>query len=113
MIQGDRRKSRRFSLSLPVVVRWTEASLCGEAQSETRDVSSHGLRFVLPKRLAIGSLVQILMTLPREVIGVRKVVVDFQACVVRSSTDSDRVEVAAEIQTFTLMRDSENVEESH
>jgi hypothetical protein len=78
LLQGDRRKSRRFSLRLPVVVRWTDENLRRETRSETQDVSSHGLRFVLPTWMANGSLVHIFMTLPYQVTGVQNVLVDCQ-----------------------------------
>ena len=109
VIQGERRKSRRFSLRLHVVVRWTDGSFCGESETETQDVSAHGLRFLLRKGLGNGSLIEVLMTLPHQVTGAGPVLVECQACVVRSNLkDWEEVEVMAEIQRFQFVRDTES-----
>lgn len=109
MNQKERRQSRRFLIQLPVTVRWTEAKVRGEATTKTRDVSSRGLRFDLPKNLSSGCPLEILMTLPHEVTCGGPVRVNCKARVVRTSASgSDTVEVVAAIQRFQFMRLAEN-----
>ena len=43
------------------------ASNIGEARTESRDVSSRGVYFVLPKEVKDGSPVEIVLTLPHEI----------------------------------------------
>src|ERR1700739_1388718 len=67
----ERRATRRFLMRLPLVVRWTDESVVGEASTESREVSSRGLYFHLPKGLKSGAPVEILMTLPPELTQVQ------------------------------------------
>jgi hypothetical protein len=109
VIHGEQRKSRRFLIRLPVIVRWTNENLRGEAETKTQDVSSRGLRFDLPTGLKNGSVVEILMTLPHQVSQAGPVQVNCQGRVVRTNVkDSNQVEVAATIQRFEFIRDREN-----
>lgn len=109
MIEREQRKSRRFLIQLPVVVRWTDEKLIGEAVTETHDVSSHGLRFDLPKNLKDGSALEILMTLPQEVTHAGPVRVNCKGRVVRTRLKGlDKVEIAAAIQRYQFTRNSEN-----
>jgi len=62
---SDRRNVQRFHLKLPLVVR------CGQETGEkvstaSKDVSSRGVYFFLPKDVNAGSPVEIVMTLPNE-----------------------------------------------
>ena len=66
MALKERRATRRFLMRLPLTVRWTDESVVGEAATESREVSSRGLFFHLPKGLKSGSPVEIVMTLPHE-----------------------------------------------
>jgi hypothetical protein len=110
VVQREQRKSRRFLIHLPVIVRWTDGNLVEKAETETQDVSSGGLRFYLPKDLKRGSAVEILMTLPRQMLPAGPVRVLCRGRVVRTSLEgSDKVEVAAVIQRFQFTRDAENV----
>ena len=51
----ERRVSRRFLMRLPLTVRWTDENVVGEADTESREVSSRGVYFHLPKGLRSGS----------------------------------------------------------
>jgi hypothetical protein len=109
MIQRDQRRSRRFLVRLPITVRWRDENHTAEAETVTRDVSSCGLRFDLPNALKSGSVVQILMTLPRQLTHSSLIQVNCQGRVVRINPDySDKVEVAATIERFQFMRDAES-----
>src|SRR6266478_921854 len=40
---SERRTTQRFSMRLPLTVRWTTGAAVGETSTESRDVSSHGV----------------------------------------------------------------------
>ena len=67
MAYSERRTARRFQIKLPMTVRWTSGAAIGEAQTESRDVSSRGVYFFLPKEVTSGSPVEIILTLPHEI----------------------------------------------
>src|ERR1700733_4015519 len=63
----ERRTAQRFRIKLPMTVRWTSGAAVGEAQTESKDVSSRGVYFLLPKQVTHGSPVEIILTLPHEI----------------------------------------------
>lgn len=109
MALKERRSSRRFLMRLPLTVRWTDESVVGEAATESREVSSRGLYFHLPKGLKSGSPVEIVMTLPHELTQAGPVRVRCLGRVLRSSPEySGEVGVAAAIERYEFMRTSES-----
>src|SRR6266567_2182070 len=64
---SERRTTQRFSMRLPLTVRWTTGAAVGETSTESRDVSSRGVYFFLSKDVKEGSPVEILLTLPNEI----------------------------------------------
>ena len=105
----ERRVSRRFQMRLPLTVRWTDENVVGEADTESREVSSRGLYFRLPKGLKSGSPVEIVMTLPNELTQAGPVRVRCLGRVLRSSPEhSGEVGVAAAIERYEFMRSAEN-----
>lgn len=105
----ERRASRRFLMRLPLTVRWTDENVIGEADTESREVSSRGLYFRLPKGLKSGSPVEIVMTLPNELTQAGPVRVRCLGRVLRSSPEnSGEVGVAAAIERYEFMRNAEN-----
>ena len=110
MASNERRSSRRFSMRLPLTVRWTDESVVGEAQTESREVSSRGLYFHLPKGLRSGSPVEIVMTLPHELTQAGPVRVRCLGRIVRSGPDvSGEVAIAAAIERYEFLREGEYV----
>src|SRR5260370_24074731 len=55
---SERRTTQRFSMRLPLTVRWTTGAAVGETSTESRDVSSRGVYFFLSKDVREGSPVQ-------------------------------------------------------
>jgi len=107
--QRDQRKSRRFLIQLPVIVRWVDDNLVGEVEAQTQDVSSSGLRFDLSKAPKTNSVVEILLTLPRQLSNAGPVRVRCRGHVVRTNPKgSDTTEVVAAIERFEFMRDAES-----
>src|SRR5258706_1860806 len=64
---SERRTTQRFSMRLPLTVRWTSGAAVGETSTESRDVSSRGVYFFLSKDVREGSPGEILLTLPNEI----------------------------------------------
>lgn len=110
MALKERRSSRRFLMRLPLTVRWTDESVVGEANTESREVSSRGLYFHLPKGLRSGSPLEIVMTLPHELTQAGPVRVRCLGRVLRSSPEhAGEVGVAAAIERYEFLRHSEAV----
>jgi hypothetical protein len=108
VVLKERRSSRRFLMRLPLTVRWTDESVVGEVATETREVSSRGLYFHLPKGLRSGSPVEIVMTLPHELTQAGPVRVRCLGRVLRSSPEnSGDVGVAAAIERYEFLRSGE------
>src|ERR1700693_2567129 len=92
-------------MRLPLTVRWTDESVVGEAATESREVSSRGLYFHLPKGLRSGSPVEIAMTLPHELTQAGPVRVRCLGRVLRSSPENaGEVGVAAAVERYEFMR---------
>ncbi len=105
MISQERRLSRRFMLRLPLTVQWGDESIVGEAVTESREVSSRGLYFHLPKGLCSGSPVEIVMTLSHELTQAGPLRVRCLGRVVRYSREqSGNVGVAASIERYDFLR---------
>ena len=110
VIQRERRKSPRFFMRLPLTVRWNDENTGREALTETRDVSSSGLRFILPKGPKGGSTVEILITLPHQLTQAGPVRVHCHGRVVRTNLEgSGKTEVVAAIKRFQFTREAESV----
>ncbi|HVB87139.1 MAG TPA: PilZ domain-containing protein [Candidatus Dormibacteraeota bacterium] len=106
----ERRTSRRFLMRLPLTVRWTDEMVVGEAATESREVSSRGLYFHLPKGLKSGSPVEIVMTLPHELTQAGPVRVRCLGRVLRSNQEnSGEIGVAAAIERYEFVRNIDAV----
>jgi hypothetical protein len=64
--QQEKRATRRFSLRLPVSIRFTNGGV-QEFSAETRDVSARGVFFYIDKKLSEGSAIEFTLTLPPEI----------------------------------------------
>jgi len=107
--QKERRLTRRFQMRLPLKVRWSgEAALAGEANTQTKEVSSRGIYFFLPKELKSGAPLEIVMTLPHEVTLAGPVKVRCLGHVVRTDAAREQdIGVAAAIERYEFLRDGE------
>ena len=109
MSDTERRLTHRFRIKLPLVVRWTTGSAVGEAATESQDVSSRGVYFMLPKEVKQGSPVEILLTLPHEITLAGPVRVRCLGRVQRSHVDdTGRVGVVAAIERYEFLRGDEH-----
>jgi hypothetical protein len=105
----ERRATQRFQIRLPMIVRWTSGSAIGEANTESRDVSSRGVYFFLPKEVSSGSPVEILLTLPHEITLAGPVKVRCLGRIKRAEVDEPgRIGVVAQIERYEFLRGDEH-----
>ncbi|HEV3220777.1 MAG TPA: hypothetical protein VGZ48_13490 [Candidatus Acidoferrales bacterium] len=108
MTGTERRLNQRFHIRLPMTVRWTSGSAVGEAKTESFNVSSRGVYFMLPKGVKCGSPVEILLTLPHEITLAGPVRVRCLGRVARSEDqDPGKFGVVAEIERYEFVRGDE------
>lgn len=109
MTGSERRTTQRFSMRLPLTVRWTTGAAVGESSTESRDVSSRGVYFFLSKDVKEGSPVEILLTLPNEITLAGPVRVRCLGRVQRTENrEEGTVGVVAAIERYEFMRNSED-----
>ena len=63
----ERRRSHRFDLQSPLIVRWKDGAEMREALTVSEDLSSNGIYFVLPEGIKDGTPVEVEMTLPNQI----------------------------------------------
>jgi hypothetical protein len=104
----ERRTSRRYDLSLPVVIRVPVDKAADSQNGRTRDISTRGVYFTLDKDLEAGAELDITLTLPSEITRGTEVLVRAQGRVIRverdDQEDSRRVGVAAVIERYDIIR---------
>jgi hypothetical protein len=107
---NERRTAQRFQIKLPLTVRWTSGSAIGEASTESRDVSSRGVYFFLPKEVKYGAPVEILLTLPHEITLAGPVKVRCLGRIQRTDTSEtvDKVGIVAAIERYEFLRGDEH-----
>ena len=64
--QPEKRSMRRFSLDLPISVKFLDNGK-HEQSGHTRDVSSRGVFMFLETEIAVGAPIEFVMTLPPEI----------------------------------------------
>ena len=101
----ERRSRKRYPLKLPVTVRPTGVSCGGgEIHTESKDVSSQGVYFLMETSLKSGSGVEIMITLPSEITRGEPVRVRCEARVQRSENIAGgRVGIAAKIERYRFL----------
>lgn len=110
MSAAERRSARRFQIQLPLTVRWTSGSSIGEAKTKSKDVSSRGVYFSLPKSIKQGSPVEILLTLPNEITRAGPVRVRCLGRIQRTETHVEgSIGVVAAIERYEFLRGDEHI----
>jgi len=105
----ERRSAQRFQINLPLTVRWTSASAVGEAATLSKNVSSRGVYFFLPKEVKQGAPVEILLTLPHEITLAGPVRVRCLGRIQRTESEAaDKVGVVAAIERYEFLRGDEH-----
>jgi hypothetical protein len=99
----ERRAARRFSMSLPVKVRFSAGEGVTEKQGETRDVSFRGLYFMIEASLETGSSIEFVLTLPQQITLAGDVHIRCYARVLRVEPQNGRRGVAARIERYEFL----------
>jgi hypothetical protein len=100
---GERRSARRFSMSLPLKVRFPAGDNFGEKQGRTRDVSFRGLYFTIEAPLEAGSSIEFVLTLPQQITLAGDVHIRCYARVLRIETNEAGRGVAARIERYEFL----------
>ena len=104
----ERRTTRRYDLSLPIIVRVPLERAMDTQKGKTRDISPRGLYFVITQDLEAGSEIDITLTLPAEITNGTEVFIHALGKVVRverrREDDSARTGVAAVIERYDIIR---------
>jgi c-di-GMP-binding flagellar brake protein YcgR len=105
----ERRKVRRYDLSLSVIIRVPTERASETQRGKTLDVSTRGLYFVIDNELQAGSDLDITLTLPAEITQGSEVMVRAAGKVVRVEQriedGNTRMGVAAIIERYDIIRD--------
>lgn len=99
----ERRAARRFSMMLPVKVRFTDKDLVMEKPGETRDVSFRGLYFLIEAALEAGAPIEFVLTLPQQITLAGDVHIRCYARVLRVEPHNGRRGVAARIERYEFL----------
>ena len=105
----ERRTSRRYDLSLPVLVRVPAEKTVDSQKGKTLDISTRGLYFVMDQDPQAGSRLDLILTLPSEVTSGTEVLVHALGRVLRVEPriedGSTRMGVAAVIERYDIVRE--------
>ncbi len=104
----ERRTTRRYDLSLPIIIRVPTEKALDSQHGKTRDISTRGLYFVVNQNLEAGSELDLTLTLPAEVTHGSEVFVRALGKVVRVERriedGNTRLGVAAVIERYDIIR---------
>ena len=104
----ERRTTRRYDLSLPIIIRVPAEKAQDSQQGKTRDISTRGLYFVIDQNMEAGSELDLTLTLPSEVAHGSEVFVRALGKVVRIERriedGNSRMGVAAVIERYDIIR---------
>lgn len=97
---SERREARRFNMNLPMRVL-PQQGHSPELRAQTRDVSYRGLYFLADASFEIGSAIEFVITLPRQVTRADDVNIRCQGQIVRvEPTSNGRTGMAAKIERY-------------
>lgn len=104
----ERRTSRRYDLSLSVLVRVPTEKTVDSQKCRTRDISPRGLYFVMDQHPQTGSRLDLVLTLPTELTNGTEVLVHALGKVLRVEPriedGNTRMGVAAVIERYDIVR---------
>ena len=102
--QQEQRATRRFSLRLPLAVKYVDGDV-HEELAHTRDVSARGVCFYLDSTIAVGSEIEFTLTLPPEITLTESIRVHCKGRVVRvePAAASGKIGIAAIIERYEFL----------
>ena len=90
-------------MNLPIAVRTNGSGASTEFAAETRDVSFRGLYFYADHDFDIGTQIEFVLTLPKEITLATDVHIRCTGLIVRTEEQSGRTGVAARIDRYEFM----------
>ncbi|HXX20047.1 MAG TPA: PilZ domain-containing protein [Candidatus Acidoferrum sp.] len=99
----ERRAARRFSMMLPLKVRFSAGDAVTEKAGETRDVSFRGLYFMIEAAVELGSAIEFVLTLPQQITLAGDVHIRCYGRVLRVEAHNGRHGVAARIERYEFL----------
>ncbi|MFY9753302.1 MAG: PilZ domain-containing protein [Candidatus Acidiferrales bacterium] len=99
----ERRAARRFTMMLPLKVRFTAGNSVTEQTAETRDVSFRGLYFLIEAGVENNSPIEFVLTLPQQITLAGDVHIRCYARVLRVELHNGRRGVAARIDRYEFL----------
>jgi hypothetical protein len=99
----DRRTARRFTMSLPLQVRFTNDGDSEEKMAHTRDVSFRGVYFMVDTPVEQGASVELVLTLPQQITLAGDVRIRCFGNIVRVEEREDGRGVAAQIDRYEFL----------
>jgi PilZ domain len=99
----ERRAARRFSMMLPLKVRFSKDDDLIEKHGETRDVSFRGLYFTTEGMLETGASIEFVLTLPQQITLAGDVHIRCYARVLRVDPQNGNRGVAARIDRYEFL----------
>lgn len=99
----ERRAARRFSMMLPVRVRYPQSDAVSEQNGQTRDVSYRGLYFLTEAAPEAGSPIEFVLTLPQQITLAGDVHIRCYGKVLRVEPQDGRRGVAARIDRHEFL----------
>ncbi len=100
--QTEQRSTRRFSLDLPITVKFPDKG-AEDTAGHTRDVSSRGVFFYMNADVEEGNSIDFVMTLPAEITLSDPVRVHCSGRVVRVTEAGDERGVAVAIEKYDFV----------
>ncbi len=100
---AERRASRRFTMALPLTVRFPGQGGIVEQKGHTRDVSFRGLYFLMDAKFDAGSNIEFVLTLPKEITMAGDVHIRCFGRVIRVEPHDDRRGIAARIDRYEFL----------
>jgi hypothetical protein len=99
----ERRAARRFSMLLPLKVRFPTGDGVTEKSGQTRDVSFSGLYFTSEAAIESGSSIEFVLTLPQQITLAGDVHIRCYARVLRVEPRDNSRGVAARIERYEFL----------
>jgi hypothetical protein len=100
---AERRAARRFSMMLPVRLRFPDGASIVEKDGQTRDVSYRGLYFLTDAKPTAGSSIEFVLTLPQQITLAGDVHIRCYGRVLRVEPHDVRSGVAARIDRHEFL----------
>lgn len=99
----ERRAARRFTMMLPLRVRFSAEDRVLEQEGATRDVSFRGLYFTIEARVEAGAPIEFVLTLPQQITLAGDVHIRCYAHVLRVEPQNGHRGVAARIDRYEFL----------